>query len=219
MKISFEEKENDVIFRIDDVEEKYRRVLRGCYYQQAGNTWFKKFPKDAKDLSFIRHNFSLYANTMFGQAGHFLPVPWDKALSEFIERVNEFGINWWLVGSCAACIRGIAIKPHDIDIMIDSKDVEKIHRLFLDRIIEPILDTRGWVTKDFGVIFLQARIDIAADPQPAADIPAPSDFGPYAKQHLETVIWKRVQIKVPPLSLYLHTNKLRGRIERVNLIE
>jgi hypothetical protein len=219
MKISFEEKENEVIFRIDDVDEKYYQVLKDCYYQQAGKSYFKKFPKDSKDLLIIQHNFSLYADKIFGQAGHFLPVPWEKALSEFIERLNESEINWWLAGSCAACIRGIPIKPHDVDIMIDSKDVEKIYSRFLDCIVEPIIDTRGWVTKGFGVIFLHARIDIASDPQPAADIPTPSDFGPYAKQHLKTVTWKGVQIKVPPLYLYLNTNKQRGRFDRVNLIE
>jgi hypothetical protein len=219
MKISFEEKENEVIFRIDDVDVKYYQVLKDCYYQQAGKSYFKKFPKDSKDLLIIQHNFSLYADKIFGQAGHFLPVPWEKALSEFIERLNESEINWWLAGSCAACIRGIPIKPHDVDIMIDSKDVEKIYSRFLDCIVEPIIDTRGWVTKGFGVIFLHARIDIASDPQPAADIPTPSDFGPYAKQHLKTVTWKGVQIKVPPLYLYLNTNKQRGRFDRVNLIE
>jgi hypothetical protein len=33
------------------------------------------------------------------------------------------------------------------------------------------------------------------------------------------VTWKGVQIKVPPLYLYLNTNKQRGRFDRVNLIE
>jgi hypothetical protein len=219
MKISFEERGSEVVFRLDNVDEKYYQVLKDCYYQQAGKSYFKKFPKDSKDLLIIQHNFSLYADKIFGQAGHFLPVPWEKALSEFIERLNESEINWWLAGSCAACIRGIPIKPHDVDIMIDSKDVEKIYSRFLDCIVEPIIDTRGWVTKGFGVIFLHARIDIASDPQPAADIPTPSDFGPYAKQHLKTVTWKGVQIKVPPLYLYLNTNKQRGRFDRVNLIE
>ncbi len=219
MKISFEEKGNEVIFRIDNVEKKYSSILRDCYYQQAGNTYFKNFLKDSKDLSIIQHNFSIYANEMFSQAGYFLTIPWEKALTEFIERVNGSKITWWLVGSCAACIRGIPMKPHDIDIMIDSKNVADIHQLFLDCIVEPILDRRGWVTKDFGVIFLHARIDIASDPQPAADKPTPSDFGPYAQQHLEKVTWKEYQIMVPPLYLYLDAAKRRGRLERVNLIE
>ena len=176
MKILFEEKGSEVIFRIDNNEEKYHQVLKDCYYQQAGKSYFKKFPKDSKDLLIIQHNFSIYANEMFRQAGDFLPIPWDKALTKFIERVNGSKITWWLVGSCAACIRGIPLKPHDIDIMIDSKNVADIHQLFLDCIVEPILDTRGWVTKDFGVIFLHARIDIASDPQSAVDKPAPSDF-------------------------------------------
>ena len=219
MNILFEETGSEVIFRIDNVEEKYHQVLIDCYYQHADTAYFKKFPKDTKDLSIIQHNYLTYANEMFSQAGHFRPIPWEKALSEFIERVNVSGIDWWLAGSCAACIRGIPIKPHDIDIMIDSQYVDDIHRLFLDCIIEPIIDTRGWLTRDFGVIFLHVRIDIASDPQPAVDKPEPSDFGPYAKQHLETVTWSGFQIRVPPLSLFLNANKRRGRLDRVNLIE
>jgi hypothetical protein len=219
MKISFEERGSEVVFRLDDVEEKYSRVLNDCYYQREGKYYFKKFPKESKDLSIIQRNFSLYANHMFEQAACFVPVRWEQALTEFIKRLNSTNIAWWLVGSCAACIRGIPINPHDVDIMVDSKDVAKIHHRFLDCVVEPIIDTRGWVTKDFGVIFLNARIDIASDPQPAADIPTPSDFGPYAKQHLETVTWNGFKIRVPPLYLYLNTNQQRGRFDRVNLIE
>ena len=78
MKISFAEKETEVIFRINDVDEKYPQILKDCYYQQEGKDYFKKFPKDSRDLPIIQHNFSLYADEMFGQAGHLLPVLWKR---------------------------------------------------------------------------------------------------------------------------------------------
>jgi hypothetical protein len=65
------------------------------------------------------------------------------------------------------------MNPHDVDIMTDSKSIEEITDVFSDYLIEPIVDTNGWLTKDFGVIFLHARIDIASDPQEILDIPEP----------------------------------------------
>lgn len=219
MKISFEERGGDTVFRIDDVDSKYVPAFQSCFYQREGQSFIKKFSKDTKDLAVIQRNYTSYAQEMFNQLGNFHPTPWENALTAFAERMDIAKVGWWLVGSCAASIRGILIVPHDIDIMIDSKDVGTVHRLFLDHIIEPIIDTQGWVTKDFGVIFLHARIDIASDPSPSSDKPEPSDFGPFAEKHLEEVIWNGYRIKVPPLNLYLNVNKRRGRLDRVKLVE
>ncbi|MTI79475.1 MAG: hypothetical protein FH758_01130 [Firmicutes bacterium] len=156
---------------------------------------------------------------MFSQLGYFSPVPWEEALYEFVKKVNGKGIGWWLTGSCAACIRGIKLNPHDVDIMINSKDVDRINDVFDGYIIEPIVDTNGWLTKDFGVIFLHARIDIASDPLACLDDPEPVDCGPYARANLEEITWRGYVIKVPPLELQLNVNRRRGRLDRVKLIE
>jgi hypothetical protein len=103
--------------------------------------------------------------------------------------------------------------------MVDSCDVAKISDIFSDHLIEPIVDTNGWVTKDFGVIFRHARIDIASDPQESLDDPEPIDCGPYAKANLEEVNWRGFVIRVPPLQLSLNVNKQRGRTDRVEAIE
>ncbi|PTN36930.1 hypothetical protein C6366_08590 [Desulfonatronum sp. SC1] len=156
---------------------------------------------------------------MFDQLGYFKPIPWDIALFDFAKELENKDINWWLTGSCAVCVRGIPLNPHDVDIMIDSSDVYKISDMFSDYLIEPIVDTNGWLTKDFGVIFRHARIDIASDPQDILDNPEPIDCGPSALANLEEVNWKGLIIKVPPLHLSLNVNKRRKRIDRVTKIE
>ena len=75
------------------------------------------------------------------------------------------------------------------------------------------------MTKDFGVIFLYARIDIASDPQDSLDDPEPVDCGPYAKRNLEELVWNGYVIKVPPIELQLNVNRRRERLDRVELIE
>jgi len=137
----------------------------------------------------------------------------------FCEKVKGYNIDWWLTGSCASCIRGISLKPHDVDIMVDSKDVYLIEDIFAENLIEPVVDTGGWLTKDFGVIFLNARIDIASDPVESLDDPIPVDCGPTAKKSLEIINWEGFEIKVPPIELQLNANKIRNRLDRAKLIE
>ena len=219
MKITFEEQGDAVIFRLSDFDPKYADVLKMCFYTQEGESYFKRFPKQAPYLDKIKDYYAAHAWEMFEQLGYFAPIPWEQALFEFAGIMAEHGIDWWLTGSCAVCLRGIPLKPHDIDIMIDSADVARIAEVFQDWIIEPILDTGGWVTKDFGVIFRHARIDIASDPAASLDDPEPADCGPYARNHLEVVEWRGLAIKLPPLALSLAVNRRRGRTDRVRAIE
>ncbi|WP_432665526.1 hypothetical protein R9X47_04480 [Wukongibacter baidiensis] len=219
MKISFEEYGDDVIFRVYNYDKKYEEVLEMCFYQKDEDGYIKKFSKNIENLEKIKSNYKRYAEEMFSQLGYFRPIPWKEALLEFLKRIEGSGVDWWLTGSCAACLRGIKLNPHDIDIMVDSRDIDKVSEIFTDCIVEPIVDTNGWLTKDFGVIFLKARIDIASEPQECLDKPEPIDCGPYAKKNLEDLTWNSYKIKVPPVNLQLNANRRRGRVERVKLIE
>ena len=219
MNISFENHDDQVTFRLSDFDPKYEDVFKMCFYQQDGASYIKRFASATPRLAAIQEYYRQHAEEMFSQLGYFAPIPWENALREFAQRIDGSGIDWWLTGSCAACIRGIPFNPHDVDIMVNGRDVEQIRDLFADVTIEPIIDTNGWLTKDFGVLFLHARIDIASDPHPSLDDPEPVDCGPYAKEHLETVIWNGCAIRVPPLRLQHYVNLKRGRTERANLIE
>ena len=219
MKITFEESQTEIVFVLSEFDPKYVPVFQMCYYQPDGNRYIKRFNKNLPNLKSIMAYYAQNAERMFSQLGYFTPVPWEDALLAFLERVQGTSIDWWLTGSCAACIRGIALNPHDVDIMVNSRDLPQIQSFFHDVIIEPIVDTQGWVTKDFGVLFMHARIDIASDPVPALDDPEPVDCGPYAKAHLEEVVWHGYTVRVPPVSLQINVNQKRGRLDRVQLLQ
>ncbi|WP_440947325.1 hypothetical protein ACSAZL_03355 [Methanosarcina sp. T3] len=87
---------------------------------------------------------------MLDKLGYFAPAPWEKALTEFFKETRGTNIARWLTGSCAACIRGIKMNPHDMDIVIDFGGVNEITDVFSDCLIEPVVDTNGWLTKDSG---------------------------------------------------------------------
>jgi len=219
MKFSVAECDNSVEFKISDFNCKYKNVIQNCFYNRVGESYVKNFPKDTKDIEVISANFIKYADEMFNQMAYFKPVPWEEALMAFIEKIEDKDIDWWLTGSCALCLRGIPVMPHDVDIMMDSKDIEKVREIFISSIVEPICDTGGWVTNHFGVAFLHARIDLAFNPQAWVDDPEPVDFGPFAMKNLEEIEWRGRYIKVPPLKLQLDVNRRRGRTDRVKLID
>ena len=219
MEFRFEKNKDEVIFRITRFDDKYLPTFKQCFWQEENGTYYKKFPASCKYLDQIQDYFSKHAEEMFEQLGYFSPCKWEDALLNFARVMKENDIDWWLVGSCGACIRGIELSPHDVDIIVDSKDIDKLTDVFADKLIIPVFDTQGWVTKHFGVIFWHARIDIASDPSPELDNPEPVDCGPYAQARLEEVEWKGYKIKVAPVELLIAANKRRGRLERVKLIQ
>ena len=219
MKIEFVRNNDIVTFRVSNFSPPIEEALQLCFYEKNENSYIKNFPASTPHLEKIMAHYEKYAEEMFLQVVYQHSIPWEKGFLEFLKRVNNSNVDWWLTGSCAACIRGINIQPHDIDIMVDSQSVELVIELFRDEIIEPIVDTNGWITKDFGVLFMHCRIDIASDPQSSVDEPEPVDFGPYAKSKLETITWNGYEVRIPPIELQLSVNKRRQRIERAKLIE
>ena len=219
MKIEFLKSDDLVTFRVYNFSNPIEDALRICFYEKVDDAYIKRFPASTPYLDKIMARYEKYAEEMFLQVVYQRPIPWEKGLLEFVSRVSNSDVDWWLTGSCAACIRGINMSPHDVDIMVDSRSVDLLTELFQDNIIEPIIDTKGWLTKDFGVLFLGCRIDIASDPQDRLDEPEPADCGPYAKSVLESVAWKGYEVRIPPIELQLNVNRRRQRTERVKLME
>jgi hypothetical protein len=219
VKIEFENDGSDVIFRISDYDQIIEKALQICFYGRDREAYIKRFPAATPHLEAVKQHYRKHAEEMFLQAVYQRPVPWQAGLLATIERLESSSANWWLTGSCATCIRGVPLNPHDIDIMVDSKDIPELTEIFADVIIEPIINTEDWVTKDFGVLFLHCRIDIASDPQDSLDDPEPGDCGPYARARLEEIVWEGHRVRVPPLELQLQVNRRRQRGERVHLIE
>lgn len=219
MKISFEDINDDVICRISDFDSKYLPILQTHNYLEDNNTFIKIYRNKRMYPDKIKKRFSQYAQTMFDQFGDFTDVPWEESLKKFCSMVDGKNIDWWLIGSCSACIRGVCLNPHDIDIMIDSKHTDELSELFQDYLIEPIADTDGWVVKEYGAMFIGVRIDVFSDPLGILDYNEPLDCGPFARNNLEIINWAGFDIKVPLLSLQLNVNRRRGRIDRINKIE
>ena len=219
MKISFAQDSENRLFIISDYPLEYVPIFESGHFSRENERYVKGFAKKTQNIEQIQRNFAQYAEEMYAQLAGMIPNRWEEALSAFIERTQDQDIEWWLTGSCALSARGVAVIPHDIDIMLRSKDIKKLNIIFADCIVEPIRDSTGWVVKIFGVMFLHIRFDLAFDPESWVDTPNPADFGPYARAHLEEINWNDSTIKVPPLELQLKVNRRRGRVETARAIE
>ena len=49
MKITFEEINDDVIYRVSDFDPKYEKIFQMCFYQNDGKGYIKKYPKKSKN--------------------------------------------------------------------------------------------------------------------------------------------------------------------------
>jgi hypothetical protein len=207
-------------FIITGVDALYLDAIRGLRFEQVDEGFARAFPARSPYIDAIYQNFERHIEEVILQAAGFHPVPWQQALLTFIQRVEQQqNINWWLAGSTALAIRELEVMPHDIDLILDDEATQKVGELLFDCLIEPIQDTRGWVSNWFGRAFIHARIEWVGGVDATIDIPEVSDFGPTATSRLETINWRGHEIRVPPLDLQLQVSEQRGLFERVEVIK
>jgi hypothetical protein len=220
MKTMCRKEEEKIYFIITDVDVLYLGAIRGLRFEQVDEGFAKAFPARSPYLNAIYQNFARHIEEVVLQAAGFHPVLWQKALLTFIERVGQQqDIKWWLAGSTALAVRGLDASPRDIDLILDNESAQKVGDLLLDCLIEPVQDSRGWISNWFGRAFLDARVEWVGGVDASVDTPEITDFGPTAASRLETIYWRGHEIRVPPLDLQLQVSERRGLFERVETIK
>jgi hypothetical protein len=221
MKIQIRETDEEIQFRIIEREGLDDETLQAMFYSLKDDVWSKGYPKAAlmfpQDLAQMEANYNAYIETELHQERRTLN-DLDAALDWLCVEFERRGVRWWLVGSGALYARGLAVKPHDIDVMLEKNEIEKIRAMVAPYIVEPFHHVTGWVVKGFGVVNYRYRIDFAFEPEDWVDGQDPVDFGPYARARVEPVTWRGHQILVPPIELQIAPNQARRRHERVELI-
>jgi hypothetical protein len=216
--VRWRENDEKVTFRLENVSPAADGAMQAAAWSQVDDGWEKPFPRDGLGMDAVKRNLPRLAAPMVEQMVA-SAQPWQEALAGFARRADGAGLRWWLTGSGAAALRVPGIEPHDLDIMLDETQLAMAAEVFANDLVEPLVQTNGWVTRAFGVIFPGMRVDLAAGPEDFVDHPEPADFGPWAQEHLETVCWRGHEIRVPPLEVQAAVNRRRGRLERAARIE
>jgi hypothetical protein len=206
-------------FIIADLDPAYHQAARDLAYSPVSEGFAKAYPADTPHLEQIYRNFAQCAEPMILQTARVVPVPWERALHAFLDRIEGQAINWWLAGSAALAVRGLALVPRDFDLIVDDEGAQALGMLLLDHLIEPVKPVQGWFCNWWGRAFVHARFEWVGGVDERADQPEISDFGPTAARRLETIMWQGRAVRVPPLDLQLEISRRRGLSERVRQIQ
>ena len=217
MRVSIAATPETIEYTVLDREDVSDETLQGMFYTLQEGQYRKGYPKARlmfpHDLAQLEANYNQFLLDELHQERRTL-ANLDVALHWIITEFKRRSIRWWLTGSGVLYVRGLAVKPHDLDVMTFKNEVEAIREVVSSYIVEPFHHVTGWVVKGFGVVNYNYRIDVAFEPEEWVDGNGPADFGPYAQAHLEPLSWQGETILVPPIELQLQANEARGRDER-----
>jgi hypothetical protein len=109
--------------------------------------------------------------------------------------------------------------PRDIDLVV--ADHHATAAALGDLLVEPTQNSNGaWIAEWFGRGWNGTRVEWAAETRPDLDDHAwTSDVGPDAQRRAETVEWRGLRFRVPPLDLQAAVCRERGLHDRVAAIE
>lgn len=219
MKTSLRFRDNDAYFVITELGVGDNAIMKELYFQPIEGGFSKRFPANTPHLEQAFANFERDIELMVRQAAGDMPIDWETALQQLLQYMQQQDMHWYVVGSTALAVRGLHVKPRDIDIILE--DEASMHRLsnLLERyIVEPLAQSEHWIARWFMRAFLHARIEFVGEVFPDFDNNAPSDFGPIAAQQLETVEWNGTLLRVPPIELMLTITEKRGLTARAQEI-
>jgi hypothetical protein len=218
MRISRKTSGDKTYFLVSEVDPSYNTAAKDLGFVEADEGFCRVFEANTPNIDQIFARFVRFAEEMILQTAGARPVPWDKALMSFLERISVDNIDWWLAGSTALAIRGIDLVPRDLDIITDSHGSEQLGRAMSEWLVEPVQESHGWIARWFGRAFTQARIEWVGNVEKWVDERGPTDFGPAARARLQTVRWNGYTIYVPPLEIQLAVCERRGLKDRVQKI-
>lgn len=208
----------DACFVVTGLDEAYHQGARDLAFERVGRDFVRRFPADSAHIERIYANFARHAESLFAQRAGIRATPWEQALERFLSVVEPHDVEWWLVGSAALAVRGLAVTPGDVDLCVDGAGARWLGELLLDYLVEPVVPVTRWVCDWWGRAFMNARVEWIGSANERADTPHVSDFGPIAARRRETVYWRGHALRVPPLETQLAVNERRGRTERAEII-
>jgi hypothetical protein len=212
MRTALEAGGGEVRFLLLDLDPEEQAAARDLFYAEESGGFVKRFP--AADGERVYPRFAACARELLDQTAGRSPVGWADALETVLVRAGD--VDWWLCGSAALAVRGIAVAPRDLDLVTSAAGAEELARRLDDLLVEPLTVGEGWVATHFARAFAGARVEWVGN---VSDGVGDTDFGPVAAARLESVDWRGRELRVPPLDLQLANARRRGLGERVAAIE
>jgi len=163
------------------------------------DTWYMI----TEDKETIKNNFA-----RLGQSWLEGVFDWENVLQLLAQIFTESKIEWYIIGSVSEAVLGVDVKPHDIDIIIHTRDFYKVKDVLSEYIVEPFVDNKGtWLVRYFGKLCIDgASIDIAADDKMNIE----NNLHQYEK-----VSWNGYDVFIEPLHNRFEVEVNRNRTDRI----
>ncbi len=77
----------------------------------------------------------------------------EEAIKIIFKKLNSNKIKWALIGSTNMAIQGMNVQPHDLDLVVQLKDLNKMREIFSEynasaiKELKPLTDEPGWEVK------------------------------------------------------------------------
>jgi len=135
---------------------------------------------------------------------------WESTLLSLAKKFSENGVEWYLFGSSCEIVRGIDVKPNDIDIIVHTKDFYKVKDIFPDNIVEPFVDNKDtWLVRYFGRLCVGgAIVDIVASEKMNSE-----------NHRYDKVIWNGFDLHIQPFQTRYAIETKRNRADRLKMME
>ena len=197
--------------------ETHKRLQADGYWTEtADGAFVKEYPLDTdwEDAWYTVPGYKAAIASNFERLGSAWitgAFDWEHVLSRLAQMLTENGLDWYVKGSVSEAVLGAQITPHDIDIVIHTRDFYKARELFIDHTVEPLSDNHGgWLIRYFGKLCLDgASVDIAAD----------TSMNSESYPQLTEVMWRGYSLRVEPLQVRYEVEIQRNRTDRIAAIE
>ncbi|MCL2486125.1 MAG: hypothetical protein FWE86_00815 [Oscillospiraceae bacterium] len=209
------ETDSDFVLCVENAEIEHEDIILHAWFKKDGNRYIKSYPmgsgadkswyEKSEEKERIKCNFARLGQSMF--EGIF---DWKNVLSSLAQTFSDNRIEWYIFGSLCEAVRGINIKPNDVDIIVNTKDFYRVKELFPDNVVEPFVDNKGtWLVRFFGRLCLGgAIVDIVADEK--------MNMG---NHHYEKMTWNGFEVFAEPFQTRYALEKERNRADRLKAME
>ncbi len=86
-----------------------------------------------------------------------------KTLSFISNSLNNFDIEWFIIGKTNLYLQGLDLNPLKIGILIHSEDLDSFIKIFNDYISSPIIDLTNGEAKEFFMDIFDTKVQVCSE--------------------------------------------------------
>jgi len=203
----------EFVLCVENADPGLEDVIQHAWFKKTDNGFIKIYPNidgngvSIKDKELVSRNFARLGQSMFEGM---LNCDWKTALSFFAQKCKAKEIEYYIFGSVSDVVHGVNINPHDIDIVVHTKDFYKVKNIFPDSIVEPFVDNKEtWLVRYFGRLCLSGVLfDIVADEKMNLE-----------NHQYDKILWNNYDLYAESLQVRYQLELKRNREGRIKAFE